>query len=107
MLTCSSSVVSAERWSRRTAATPARDVEEHSDPIGAVPREDVVGMTRRQVKVVIRHDPNPKTAWLANVAGVHGAHTFGRSMTEAKRHAVEVVAHPGGISRRAWDSNPR
>lgn len=49
-------------------------------------------MTRRQVKVVIRRDPDDSTAWLANIAGVRGAHTFGRSLTEAKRHALEMVA---------------
>lgn len=49
-------------------------------------------MTRRHVKVVIRRDADDRTAWLANVAGVRGAHTFGRSLTEAKRHAVEAAA---------------
>lgn len=49
-------------------------------------------MTRRAVKVVIRRDPDDGTAWLANVAGVRGAHTFGRSLSEAKRHAVEAAA---------------
>lgn len=48
-------------------------------------------MTRRQVKVVIRRDPDDRSAWLANLVGDRGAHTFGRSLTEAKRHAVEMV----------------
>lgn len=51
-----------------------------------------MGMTRRQVKVVIRRDPDDRATWLANVTGVRGAHTFGRSLTEAKRHAVEAAA---------------
>ena len=37
-------------------------------------------------------DPDDGTAWLANVVGTPGAHTFGRSLAEVKRHAVEVVA---------------
>ena len=32
------------------------------------------------------------TAWLVNAVGAPGAHTFGRSLAEAKRHAVEMVA---------------
>lgn len=49
-------------------------------------------MTKKRFKVVVRRDPEDVTAWLANVAGAPGAHTFGRSLAEAKRHAVEVVA---------------
>jgi predicted RNase H-like HicB family nuclease len=49
-------------------------------------------MTQRQVKVVIRRDPEDGTAWLAHMAGVRGADTFGRSLSEAKRHAVEAAA---------------
>jgi predicted RNase H-like HicB family nuclease len=49
-------------------------------------------MTRREIKVVIRRDPDDRTVWLANVAGVRGAQTFGRSLSEAKRHAVEAAA---------------
>ena len=45
-----------------------------------------------QVKVIIKRDPEDSTAWLVNVAGARGAHSFGRSLAEAKRHAVEVVA---------------
>lgn len=51
-----------------------------------------MGVTRRQVKVVIRRDPDDRAAWLANVTGVRGAQTFGRSLAEAKRHAVEAAA---------------
>ena len=46
----------------------------------------------KQVKVVIKRDPEDSTAWLVNVAGARGAQSFGRSLAEAKRHAVEVVA---------------
>lgn len=46
----------------------------------------------KQVKVIIKRDPEDSTAWLVNVAGARGAHTFGRSLAEAKRHALEVVA---------------
>jgi predicted RNase H-like HicB family nuclease len=52
----------------------------------------VVGMTQNRVKVTLRRDPEDRTAWLASVVGAPGAHTFGRSLAEAKRHAVEVVA---------------
>lgn len=49
-------------------------------------------MTRRLFKVAVRRDPNDRTAWLVNVVGTPGAHTFGRSLAEAKRHGIEVVA---------------
>ena len=48
--------------------------------------------TRQRFKVTVRRDPEERTAWLANVTGHPGAHTFGRSLAEAKRHAIEVVA---------------
>jgi len=44
------------------------------------------------VKVTIRRDPEDHSFWLVNVVGEPGAHTFGRSLAEAKRHALEVVA---------------
>ena len=47
---------------------------------------------KKQVKVSVRRDPDDQAAWLVNVVGAPGAHTFGRSLAEAKRHAVEVVA---------------
>lgn len=46
----------------------------------------------RRVKVAIRHDPKDRSYWLVNVVGHPGAHTFGRSLAEAKRNAIEVVA---------------
>ncbi len=49
-------------------------------------------MTKRNVKVTVRRDPEDRAAWLVNVAGTPGAHTFGRSLSEAKRHGVEMVA---------------
>lgn len=49
-------------------------------------------MTEQRIKVTIRRDPGDRTAWLVNVVGEPGAPTFGRSLAEAKRHAVEVVA---------------
>jgi predicted RNase H-like HicB family nuclease len=70
----------------------AGDVEKHSNRVGALPRREVVGMSKRQVKVVVYRDPDDHSAWLAKVPGVRGAHTFGRSLAEAKRHAVEMVA---------------
>ena len=49
-------------------------------------------MSNKQVKVTLRRDPDDDAVWLANVVGAPGAHTYGRSLAEAKRHAVEVVA---------------
>jgi predicted RNase H-like HicB family nuclease len=49
-------------------------------------------MTQRRFTVTLRRDSEDRSAWLANVVGAPGAHTFGRSLAEAKRHAVEVVA---------------
>lgn len=49
-------------------------------------------MTNRRFKVRLRRDPEDNTYWLAEVVGAAGAHTFGRSLAEAKRHAIEVVA---------------
>jgi predicted RNase H-like HicB family nuclease len=46
----------------------------------------------KRVKVTVKKDPEDRSAWLVNVAGQPGAHTFGRSLAEAKRHAIEVVA---------------
>ncbi len=51
-----------------------------------------MAVTKKRFKVTVRRDPEDATAWLVNVAGTPGAHTFGRSLAEAKRHAVEVVA---------------
>lgn len=46
----------------------------------------------KRVKVTIRRDPDEHSVWLVHVVGEPGAHSFGRSLAEAKRHAVEVVA---------------
>jgi predicted RNase H-like HicB family nuclease len=55
-----------------------------------MPGREVVGVKR--FKVTLRRDPEDGRFWLVNVVGEPGAHTFGRSLTEAKRHAIEVVA---------------
>jgi predicted RNase H-like HicB family nuclease len=49
-----------------------------------------VGMKR--IKVRLERDPEDRAAWLVSVIGEPGAHTFGRSLSEAKRHAVEMAA---------------
>lgn len=49
-------------------------------------------MTQRRFKVALRQDADERSTWLANVVGTPGAQTFGRSLAEAKRHAIEVVA---------------
>lgn len=49
-------------------------------------------MSNPRYKVVVRRDPEDARYWLANLAGEAGAHTFGRSLVEAKRHAPEMVA---------------
>ncbi len=46
----------------------------------------------QRVKVIIRRDPEDVRYWLVDVADEPGAHTFGRSLAEAKRNAVEVIA---------------
>lgn len=58
-----------------------------ADPLSG---REVVGVKR--FKMVVRRDPDDRTAWLVNVVGQTGAHTFGRSLAEAKRNGVEVVA---------------
>jgi predicted RNase H-like HicB family nuclease len=71
----------------------AGDLERHPIDTGAVSGREVVGVSsQRRFKVTIRRDPEDRTAWLVNVVGTPGAHTFGRSLAEAKRHGVEVVA---------------
>ena len=49
-------------------------------------------MSKKRIKVTIRRDPEENGTWLVNVAGEPGAHTFGRSLGEAKRHGAEMVA---------------
>lgn len=49
-------------------------------------------MSSPRYKVIVERDPEDARYWLASLAGEDGAHTFGRSMVEAKRHAVEMVA---------------
>jgi len=49
-------------------------------------------MTDKRIKVTVRRDPEDRSVWLVNVAGAPGAQTFGRSLNEAKRHGVEMVA---------------
>jgi len=55
-------------------------------------RTKVVGMTKKHIKVAVRRDPEEGGTWLVNVAGTPGAHTFGRSLGEARRHGVDMVA---------------
>ena len=58
-----------------------------------VPGREVVGVRNKQrFRVIVRRDPEDRSAWLVNVVGAPGAHTFGRSLAEAKRYGVEVVA---------------
>jgi hypothetical protein len=64
----------------------------HPVDAGTLSRTKVVGMTKKHVKVTVRRDPEDGSAWLVNVAGTRGAHTFGRSLGEAKRHGLEMVA---------------
>jgi len=49
-------------------------------------------MSSSRYQVVVRRDPQEPRYWLADVPGEAGAHTFGRSLVEAKRRAVEMVA---------------
>ena len=49
-------------------------------------------MSNPRYTVIVERDPQDARYWLATLVGEEGAHTFGRSMVEAKRHAVEMVA---------------
>ncbi len=49
-------------------------------------------MSGHRYQVVVRRDPQDPRYWLADVPGEAGAHTFGRSLVEVKRRAVEMVA---------------
>ncbi|MGH9154898.1 MAG: type II toxin-antitoxin system HicB family antitoxin [Acidimicrobiales bacterium] len=49
-------------------------------------------MSRPTYKVTVRRDPDDGRFWLVNVVDEPGAHSFGRSLAEAKRNAEEVVA---------------
>ena len=49
-------------------------------------------MVMKSIKVRLERDREDRAAWLVNVVGEPGAHTFGRSLSEAKRHAVEMAA---------------
>jgi predicted RNase H-like HicB family nuclease len=49
-------------------------------------------MTKRRFKLIVRRDPEDSRAWLVNVARQPGAHMFGLSLAEVKRHGVEVIA---------------
>src|SRR5664280_564268 len=65
----------------------------HPFGFGTVPWREVVAMKDKpRFKVAVRQDPEDHSAWLANVVGAPGAQTFGRSLAEAKRHSIEVVA---------------
>jgi predicted RNase H-like HicB family nuclease len=68
---------------------PSWDLGRHLLVVDALFGKEVVGVKR--FKVAVQRDPEDKTAWLVNVVGQPGAHTFGRSLAEAKRHGVEVV----------------
>lgn len=69
------------------------DLGGHSVHPGTLPGREVVGMNpKRQFKLIVRRDREDQSFWLVNVVGTPGAHTFGRSLAEAKRRGVEVVA---------------
>src|SRR5258708_4509897 len=66
-------------------------------------RRGVVGMTIKYIKVTVRRDPEDRTAWLVNVTGPPGAHRWGRSWGEAKRHGPEMVALWFALEREQFD----
>ena len=67
-----------------------RGPDRHSIIADAVLGRKVVGV--RRFKLTVKRDPEDTTAWLVNVVGQPGAQTFGRSLSEAKRHGVEMTA---------------
>lgn len=54
-------------------------------------------------EVIVRRDPEDVGYWLVNLADEPGAHTFGRSLAEAKRNAVEVIALWYELEPEAFD----
>ena len=60
-------------------------------------------MTNPQFKIVIRRDPEDHTVWLVNVVGHPGAHTFGRSIAQARRHAIEMIALWADVEPASFD----
>jgi len=53
---------------------------------------EVVAVSRPSYEVTVRRDPEDARYWLVDLVDEPGAHTFGRSLAEAKRNAVEMVA---------------
>ena len=49
-------------------------------------------MTKPRYEVTVRRDPEDARYWLVDLVDEAGAHTFGRSLAEAKRKAAEMVA---------------
>lgn len=60
-------------------------------------------MSEPRYKVTVRRDPEDPRYWLVNVVDEPGAHTFGRSLAEAKRNAVEMVALWTELEPEAFD----
>jgi predicted RNase H-like HicB family nuclease len=83
----------AERSSRCIAGTWPRHLGRRSVGSGTSRWREMVGVKDKQrFRVTVRQDPEEHSAWLVNLVGAPGAQTFGRSLTEAKRHGVEAVA---------------
>jgi predicted RNase H-like HicB family nuclease len=49
-------------------------------------------LTVKRVGLRVTKDPDDSNVWLVEVDGEPRAHTFGRSLAEAKRHGKELVA---------------
>ena len=62
-------------------------------------------VTKPRYKVTVRRDPDDARYWLVNVVDQPGAHTFGRSLGEAKRNAVEMVALWSALEPDAFDTD--
>jgi predicted RNase H-like HicB family nuclease len=71
--------------------------------VGAVFGREVVDVSKPHYKVTVRRDPEDARYWLVNLVDEPGAHTFGRSLAEAKRNAVEMVALWTELEPEAFD----
>lgn len=49
-------------------------------------------MGKRRLKITVRRDPEGGSAWLVDVVGTPGAHTFASSLVAARRNGLDMAA---------------
>ena len=62
-----------------------------------------MSVNQPRYEVTVRRDPDDARYWLVNVVDEQGAQTFGRSLAEAKRNAIEVIALWSDLEPEAFD----